>query len=298
MNERIAIIGAGALGSAMHDLLSRAGKAAALWDVDASKLPEPRELGDVVGGAELVLLCIPTASIRAAAQLLAPHVRGDAIIISLSKGLDRGSGQTVDALLAEAFPRHAIGLLSGPMLAAELQSGKLGAGVLATTDHAVFDRVAGYFRTSNLIVEYSSDLRGVAWCGVLKNVYAIGLGLATGLELGENARGWLMSHALGEMAQLLPRLGGQPDTLFTVAGVGDAVATALSATSRNHQYGLALARGETPTYQAEGALALAQVTVHVQSLDMLPFLAAIADVVQHNADPRAAFASFQVRTTT
>ncbi|MBI4032642.1 NAD(P)-binding domain-containing protein [Candidatus Berkelbacteria bacterium] len=291
----IAIIGAGALGAALAKVLTDAGQRFAQWDVATEKLPKQITTQEAVGGAEIVLLCIPTNSTRAAAEVILPHLPQDAIVVSLSKGMEAETGKLIDELLDEVFPDHETALLSGPMLAAELSAGKLGAATVAADDRETSQRVIESLNGTALILESSTDRRGVALCGVLKNIYAIGLGIAHSLDWGENANGWLIAHVLGEMEAIATELGGQRETIFSVAGIGDFVATALSETSRNHQYGFALARGETPSYVSEGAIALPKLLDRLGASVNQPFLQAIRNVVIDHDDPVQVFTTLRRR---
>lgn len=288
-NAKVSVIGAGALGAAVAKLLTDAGAPFTQWDVATDKLPKPISVEEAVSGATIVLLCIPTNATRAAAATILPHLSADAIIVSLSKGMETETGKLIDELLDEVFPAHETALLSGPMLAAELSVGKLGAATVAAADKVVAQQVIEALKGTALVLESSTDRRGVALCGVLKNIYAIGLGIAHGLAWGENANGWLVAHALGEMQVITEELGGQSETLFSVAGIGDFVATALSESSRNHRYGLALARGEEPEYISEGAIALPKLLERLSQRANLKLLEALRRVVVERVAPDDSF---------
>ncbi|MBI4185707.1 NAD(P)-binding domain-containing protein [Candidatus Berkelbacteria bacterium] len=279
MTQRAAIIGSGALGTAVASVLQARLINLAQWDLDSSRSRTHEHVADAVANADLVFLCVPTNSIESVADMIGPYLLENCLIISLSKGLDCGTARTVDELMQDHFPHHRTALLSGPMLAAELLAGQRGIGIVAANERLSYEQVQPFLEHTVLAIEYSSDVAGVAWCGVLKNIYAIGLGVAAGLSTGDNVRGWLITQALGEMRALLLALGGQAETADTVAGIGDLIATALSPSSRNYQFGQAIALGQRPMYQSEGARALLAAVRRIGGLKEYPLFEAIYGVI-------------------
>ena len=288
--EKLLILGAGKIGSALATVLRDAGQSFAQWDVDPALVPGQLPLSELAAAADAVILCVPTTGIREAAASLAPHLKPDAFVLTVSKGIVPETTQFADELLATAFPMQHIGLLYGPMLAEEILQTKLGAATVATTDRAAYERLASYFAGSRLMLEYSDDVRGVAALGVLKNIYAVGTGVAVGLELGGNAIGWLLGSALREIPELLVALGGKSETLFTSAGAADLIATALSPTSKNHQYGIALATGGECGF-AEGAAAYNSLRTRLHDHHDLPVFQAIGTCLTAGGDPRTTFSA-------
>ena len=288
MTEGILIIGAGKIGSALASILRDAGREFDQWDIDPALVRNQEPLNVLAKRAKVVVLCVPTTGIYQTAQDLGPDLAPDAAIFTVSKGIVPETAQLMGELLAAEFPAHATGLLYGPMLAEELLVGKMGAATVATESVAAYDKLATVFASTRLIVEHSSDVRGVALLGVLKNIYAVGLGIAAGLELGENAAGWLLATALREMPELLVALGGLPETMFTFAGAADLIATALSSTSKNHQYGKTLALGGQCGF-AEGAAAIKSIRSRLHENHRLPFFETISACVVQGVSPREAF---------
>lgn len=281
---KIAIIGAGAIGRAIGGLLKDAD--VSFWDTDAAKVPGIQPLKRVVSGAGIILLCIPANATREAVGVIISSLLPSAIVVSVSKGLERVNGHFMDEVLLNALPkRQRFGLLFGPMLADELARGKGGAATIGAVDRAVYDEFARHVAQGELILEYSNDVRGVAALGVLKNVYAIALGVAAGLGYESDMRGWLIKQAINEMRIVLPLLGGNAETVFTNAGIGDLVATGLSPCSRNWKAGHELAASGMCYVESEGLLALPALIARVgRSLETLPLLYAVADIAVHRAD--------------
>lgn len=286
---KIAIIGAGAIGRAIGGLMKDA--KVAFWDIDRSKLNNNEvALEDVVSGADIVLLCIPANATRGAIAAMIPVLTPNAIILSVSKGIERETGKLMDEVLTDALAsRYRFGLLFGPMLADELTRGKGGAATIGATERAVYDEFARHTMQGELILEYSNDVRGVAALGVLKNVYAIALGVAAGLGYESDMRGWLIKQAVNEMRRALPLLQGRAETVFTNAGIGDFVATGLSPCSRNWKVGHEFAASGMCYVESEGLLALPPLLTRIgKELCAFPLLNAVADIAVNHADAREA----------
>jgi glycerol-3-phosphate dehydrogenase (NAD(P)+) len=264
---RIAVLGAGSWGTALAILLADGGHDVTLWGRDAGALAEVDErrenvrylpgrrlpetvrvrpdLGEAVTGCTLVVLALPSATVRATARAAAPSVAGGATIVCASKGLEEGTCLTLDRVIAEVIPQATVVLLSGPTFAVEIAAGLPGAAVAASADVDAAARVQGAFAGGRLRVYTTEDVVGVAVGGALKNVIAIAAGCSDGLGCGSNARAALVTRGLHEIGRLATRLGGNPLTLAGLAGLGDLVLTCTGELSRNRTVGLALARGET-----------------------------------------------------
>ncbi len=204
----------------------------------------PIDLGAAAARSDAVLFCVPAAPHYELAHRLAPVLSRGAICLSVAKGLD-DAGRTAAQALSEALGETtAHGVLHGPMIAEEIVAGKPAFAVCASHSHETFRLAERLFASSALALVYSTDVAGTAWCAVLKNVYAMLFGVADGLSLGDNLRGYLTVAALKELSALVARLGGEPATPHSLAGLGDLVTTATSAGSVHHELGRRIARGE------------------------------------------------------
>ncbi len=260
MDKKVAIIGAGELGMALHKVL--VGHAnVALWDVDSTKVPETSPLPIVLLNTELVLLAVPSFALRGAIGSCLPYMDvSKTPLISLAKGIESPSHKTMDQVLAEAVSAGGLwGVMGGPMLASELMSGKKCAAVAASPQESVCDMVRSVFADTNVAIETSRDARGVALAGALKNIYAVAMGIAAGLGWGEDETGWLASRSMEEMLVLGMKFGADELTIQGTAGFADFLATGYSRHSRNRAAGAAIARGESPVVTGEGILSLASV---------------------------------------
>lgn len=251
---RVTIIGTGNLGTAVGAIL--AGRAdVRAWDKDPAKSPPGVTREDALRDAQFVFLCMPSWVLRAGVIELAPLLPAGAVVVGMSKGIEADGNKFVDELLEELVPAaNPVALLAGPMVAAELSAGKRGAAVAASRHDAASASLAALFAGTQLTVEESRDPRGAAVCGVLKNVYAAGLGILGALGRADNVRGLFVSRALREMSSVVAALGGDASTALGPAGAGDLVATGLSPHSRNRQYGEAIVRdGSCPPGSEAGA---------------------------------------------
>jgi glycerol-3-phosphate dehydrogenase (NAD(P)+) len=257
--KRVAVLGAGAWGTAIAAVLS-ARLEVALWARDPAQAKvlsterrNPRylpgvalpaavavtsEFDEATKRAELVLAATPVAALR---EVL-PRVK--APLVWLCKGFEEGTGLMPHEIAAQTMASAArVGALSGPSFAAEVARGLPCALTLASRDGAFAREAAAALHGGRMRVYYSSDLVGVEVGGAVKNVMAIAAGISDGLGLGLNARAALIARGLAEMARLGAALGGSAETLYGLSGAGDLILTATGDLSRNRRVGLELAQG-------------------------------------------------------
>jgi glycerol-3-phosphate dehydrogenase (NAD(P)+) len=253
MALRIVVLGRGAWGSTLAHLWRCGGHELRVWS--------RRDGGDpqtLLAGAELVVSAVSMAGVEALAQRLAPAWPPELPLLSCSKGIDGQSLCTAAQLWAIQLPAVGVAVLSGPNLAAELERGLPAASVIASSDALLARRLQASLGATNLRLYTNSDPIGTEVAGALKNVMALAAGVSDGLGLGVNAKASLLCRGLAEMGLVLRALGGQSTTLYGLAGLGDLLATANSDLSRNHRFGVQLARG------ADEAAALAAVGATVE----------------------------------
>lgn len=234
------------MGSVLGGFIERGARKKVLyWDAIPGKVPNQLPLDQCVTGAEVVFLCVPSSAVRLAALAIKPFLQKQTVVVAIAKGLEKQTAKTMDVVLKESLRKgQPSGLLSGPMLASELQSGRGGVAVVALPTPGAFRQVQKVFSGSLLSLVYSKNRTAVAWAGVLKNMYAVALGIADGLGWGYNRKGWLVAQALHEMAVIAGALKISIDEVLGIAGLGDLVATGFSETSRNHEAGKKLAVDE------------------------------------------------------
>ncbi len=209
------------------------------------------DLATALKGADLVILAVPSQAMREAARRIAPHLSG-AIVLSVSKGIEIASLRRMSEVIAEeqtAYGGRAssapIAVLSGPNLSAEIAAGKPALAVIASRDVAVATTVRDLVMTPRFRCYTSADVAGVEMGGALKNIFAIGAGIGSGLGAGDNARAAFITRGIAEMSRLGIAAGADPLTFAGIAGLGDLIATCSSASSRNYSLGRALAAGQS-----------------------------------------------------
>lgn len=266
----VAIIGAGAFGTALAVVLSAAGPVT-LWGRDGAwfearenprlpgiRLPDAVRLTDRIEecAAPTVLLALPAQSLRAFLATHAPLLDGR-ILVSCAKGIDLTTLTGPSALIADACPAAVFAVLTGPSFAADIARGLPTALTLACADAAICETLQHQLSINALRLYRSSDVTGAELGGALKNVIAIAAGAAIGAGYGDSARASVITRGFAEMTRLAAALGARPETLSGLSGLGDLVLTCTSEQSRNFRYGLALGAGRdlatTANTTVEGA---------------------------------------------
>ncbi len=257
--KHIVIIGAGELGSCVGKLLNgKGGLTVELWDCNPKKVQNQQPLSALLPCADFVFMCVPSWVFRAALENVEPFLKKTTIIVSFAKGIEQKTNYTMDRLLSEVLHHtQPFVLVSGPMLAEELEQGLPAGAIFSSKNQRTYEKAAALFTNTSLTCCYSSDVRGVALCGILKNIYATALGMVDGLALGMNVRGLIMVRAAEEMARILPLLGGKAATIYTLAGIGDLIATGSSEYSNNYSVGKELAIRNTCAIESEGKSSIA-----------------------------------------
>lgn len=196
---------------------------------------------------QVLLLAVPSQTMRANIAQLKPHLPAETIVLSCAKGFERGSLKRMSEVLCDVLPDHAprVGALSGPNIAHEVLDGKPATTVIATPDHDAAAQAQRWLTTPAFRVYTADDVTGIELAGALKNIIALGAGIADGLDAGDNAKAAFMTRGLAEIGRLGIVLGANPLTFAGLAGLGDLVATCASPYSRNRRMGEALARGLT-----------------------------------------------------
>jgi glycerol-3-phosphate dehydrogenase (NAD(P)+) len=202
-------------------------------------------LAEVVAGADVVAVAVPTHGFRAVVRDLAPHLPAGVPVISLAKGLEQRTRKRMTEVIGEVLPGHPCGVLTGPNLAGEIQAGQPAASVLAMADEAAASALQPALCTDTFRIYTNDDVVGCEVAGAFKNVVAIAAGMADGMGLGDNTRAAIVTRGLAEISRLGAALGGDPRTFAGLAGLGDLVATCGSPRSRNHQVGVALGEGRS-----------------------------------------------------
>jgi glycerol-3-phosphate dehydrogenase (NAD(P)+) len=271
MTFKVAVLGAGAWGTALAGLLAErndgpvvlCSRRRELSDaINASgentrylpgialskNLSSTPDLGAALDDAKMIVFVVPSHAMRAVARAAAPHIRRGVAIVSATKGMEAESHMFMDEVLAQELPPHSrdeLAFLSGPSFAKELAMHLPTAVVIAARNADVGARVMRRFHTPYLRTYASDDVAGVECGGALKNVIAIAAGAVDGLGLGHNTRAALITRGLAEVAKLAMARGGSALTLAGLAGMGDLVLTCTGELSRNRTVGYEMARGRS-----------------------------------------------------
>ena len=289
MGLNIAVLGGGAWGSTLAELLLNSGHQVRLW-----RRSHGEDALQALQSCELVVAAIALAGVKPVGQRIAQWTPRP--LVSCSKGLDPSSGDTASGLWNRVCPGWPVLVLSGPNLAKELQQGQPAASVLAGHDQDLLATLQRQLSTDQLRLYRNNDPRGTEVAAGLKNVMAIAAGVCDGLGLGANARASLLTRALAEMALVIQELGGRSETLYGLAGIGDLMATATSPLSRNYRFGLALADGLSQSEALERIGATVEGIPTCEALCslaqrhgwQLPIASAVLALVRAELDPATA----------
>jgi glycerol-3-phosphate dehydrogenase (NAD(P)+) len=256
---KLTVIGGGAWGTALASHAVRAGLDTRIWVLEAElvdaiavrrenplylpgvELPAgmrpTASLPEAVAEAETLLVAVPSEYCRATFAELASAAPKSAVLVSATKGLETDTLRRMSEVAAAEAPGRALAVLSGPSFAAEVARQLPTAVVVASADHALAERVQRAFSTRSFRVYSSEDVAGVELAGAVKNVIAIAAGIVDGLGYGHNTVAALITRGLAEISRLAVALGGRPDTLAGLAGLGDLVLTCTGSLSRNRTVG-------------------------------------------------------------
>ncbi len=266
--SRVGIVGTTGWGTTLGVLLARVGHDVRLWArtaEEARRLNAERESSrlapgtrfpsglratasseEALSGTDLILIAVPSTTMRENVRLIAGSVPSAALVVSATKGIEIETGRRMSELISEEMPAlspASIGALSGPNLAREIAVGKPSSATVAFSSLEAAERAQSTLSSAAFRVYRSDDLVGVELGGALKNIIAIGAGIIDGLELGDNAKAAFVTRGLHEITRLGLTLGARRETFAGMTGMGDMIATAFSRLSRNRHVGEELAKG-------------------------------------------------------
>jgi glycerol-3-phosphate dehydrogenase (NAD(P)+) len=264
MRLKVGLLGGGSWGTTVASVVSR-NAPITLWARDAEtvdgindagenrkylpgiKLPSSlratNDMAEVVAGADVLVMGVPSHSFRGVLEEAKRHLRPWVPVISLTKGLELSTEKRMTELIEEVLPGHPVGVLTGPNLAREIMTGQAAASVLSMEDEIVVRALQPVFHSGLFRVYTNTDLLGCELGGVLKNIIAIAVGMGDGLGAGDNTRSALMTRGLAEITRLGVAMGGRPETFAGLTGMGDLIATCTSPLSRNRHVGVELGKG-------------------------------------------------------
>ena len=289
----IAVLGAGSWGTALAALLARHGHSTVLWGRDAAVIEaidqrqeNPRylpgialpamlragtDLAATLSGCDLVLVAVPSHAFAETLRLLAPLRPAQAGVAWATKGFEPGSGRFLHEVAADILGEGVpLAVVTGPSFAKEVAQGLPTALTVHSDDAGFSQQVADALHGPAFRAYTGDDIRGAELGGAMKNVLAVATGVSDGMGLGLNARAGLITRGLNEMLRVNTALGGRPETLMGLAGLGDLVLTCTGDLSRNRRLGLALGQGQSIE---DAVRAIGQVVESIQTADEVMRLA-------------------------
>lgn len=294
----VAVLGAGSWGTALAALIARHGHSTVLWGRDAAivaaidqghentrylpgialptTLRATTDLAAALSSADLVLVVVPSHAFTQTLRALAPLRPAHAGVAWATKGFEPGSGRFLHEVAADELGDGVpLAVVTGPSFAKEVAAGLPTALTVHGDDAGFVQQVADVLHGPNFRAYTGDDMRGAELGGAMKNVLAVATGAADGMQLGLNARTGLITRGLNEMLRLNAAIGGRPETLMGLAGLGDLVLTCTGDLSRNRRLGLALGQGQSLD---DAVRAIGQVVESVQTADEVMRLAGRHDL--------------------
>ena len=317
MMKKIGVLGAGTWGMALARMLCISGHEVAVW----SALPEevetfaatrqhpnlpgmtiPQEITftgnicQICEGKDILLFAVPSPFVRETARKAAPYIKDGQIIVDVAKGIEADTLMTMTQIIADELKNPDVKLvaLSGPTHAEEVAKDLPTTIVSAGEDPAAAALVQEVFSNTCMRVYTNEDVLGVELCGAMKNIMALGSGIALGLGYGDNTKAALITRGMAEITRLGIAMGCKAQTFYGLAGIGDLIVTATSVHSRNNRCGMLLGQGVAPAeaikqvgmvVEGINALSAAMRLMERYRVDM-PIVRAVNAVVNEGADPR------------
>lgn len=331
--NHIAVLGAGAWGTALAAVALRAGAKVSIWGrsaqgtaalsagkgnpqylpgIDLPPMQASTNMAEVLRGAEAVLLVTPSHSLRKVLAEARPHLTPGCALVLCAKGIEQDTGFLMTQLAEDAAPGHPTGVLSGPTFATETARGYPTAATIAFPFHytdrldpeaSPAARLAVTLGSAAFRPYVSDDPVGVEVAGAVKNVIAIACGMMTGAGFAENTRAALITRGMDEMKALAEALGGRRETVTGLAGAGDLTLTCSSTTSRNMALGVQLGQGTPRAACFDGRAVVVEGERNARSVRDLarrvrvpmPIVETVHAVLHEGADLRQAFADLWAR---
>ncbi|WP_223690227.1 NAD(P)H-dependent glycerol-3-phosphate dehydrogenase [Leifsonia poae] len=316
--RRVAVLGAGSWGTTFAKILADGGSDVALWArrpelareinevkrnsdyLEGINLPRnlraTSKLGDAMNGAEVVFISIPSQTLRSNLEAITPYLGPSTIVVSLMKGVEKGTGLRMSEVIAQGLPVEAerIAVASGPNLALEIAREQPTAAVVSSVSLETAQTVAmaatnRYFRSF-----VNTDVIGTEFGGVLKNLIAVAIGIVDGVGYGENTKASIITRGLVEMTDFAVAYGAEAATLSGLAGLGDLIATCESSLSRNNTAGRLLGQGYSFTdvvkqmnQTAEGLASVAPILKLAEARGVeMPIVRQVSQVLAGTLDPK------------
>ena len=319
MEKKVAVLGGGSFGTVLANIAASNGNEVALWVRDADQAlrinseganstyhPELQlsnnitasdNLHTVIKDSTIVLIATPSIVFETIVKRIAPLIDNKIDVISCTKGIRHNPFRTMSNIIEEnlSFKNINVGVLSGPNLAREIADNKIAGTVIASTSQELIDNTKLTLSSDTFKVYSSSDVNGIELAGALKNIYAIICGLASSLDVGENANGLILTRSMAEMSRFAVAKGANPITFLGLAGMGDLLATCTSKLSRNKQLGVNIGKGlsidaakDNVGQVAEGIRTLEVAHEEAAKHDInMPLMESLYKIIYENKNPES-----------
>jgi glycerol-3-phosphate dehydrogenase (NAD(P)+) len=326
---KVAVLGAGSWGTVFAKIMADAGGDVTLWArrkviadairdtgvnpdyLSGFRLPErvtaTADPAEALDKAEIVVLSVPSQTLRGNLADWAPHIDTDATLVSLMKGIELGTTKRMSDVIVETarVAPDRVAVVSGPNIAAEIAAEQPAATVVACSDMARATAVQRAITTPYFRPYTNDDVVGCELGGAVKNVIALAFGIATAMGLGDNTKATLITRGLAETTRLGVALNADPLTFAGLAGLGDLVATCMSPITRNRTFGEHLGRGMTleqaqaaTRYTAEGVKSCLSIRDLARSVGVeMPITEQVERVCHEGVEPKRALAALMSRET-
>lgn len=316
--NKIGVLGAGTWGMALARMLCNSGNEVTVWSALEKEIDEfsakrihpnlpgmeipqqiifTKDIAQVCSDKDVLLFAVPSVFVRSTARKAAPYIRGGQIIVDVAKGMEAKTLMTMTQVIADEVKNPDVKLvaLSGPTHAEEVAKDLPTTIVSACSDLAAAQQVQKIFSNTCMRVYTNEDVFGVELCGTMKNIMALGSGIALGLGYGDNTKAALITRGMAEITRLGTAMGCKEHTFYGLAGIGDLIVTATSIHSRNNRCGMLLGQGVAPeeaikqvgmVVEGINALPAAMELMEKYQVEM-PIVKAVNAVVNCGADPRS-----------
>jgi len=263
---KITILGEGSWGTTLGILLAKKGYEVVIWGpfpkylkvldekrenekyLPGIKIPKEivfeSDIEKAIKGAKVIIIAIPSKFFRKVVKKIKNKVKKDQILVSVAKGIEKGTQKRMSEILEEELGKVKIGVLSGPNIAREIALGMPAVSLVASRSKKIAEFLQNVFFTKNFRVYRSNDIVGVELGGAFKNIIAIACGIADGLGFKDNTKAAICVRGLAEMERLVKKIGGKKKTVYGIAGLGDLIVTSFSPLSRNRTFGEKIGQGK------------------------------------------------------
>lgn len=264
---KIAFLGGGSFGTALAVMLSKKGIETAIWTIDEHGVEDINikrenskflpgvtipgnvtaygELDKAIENSKVIVLAVPSQVIRTVSKQVAPLLNKGQILVTVAKGIEKGTLKTMSEIMEEEILSNPIVILSGPSHAEEVSRGIPTTVTVSSRDMEAAKEIQQIFSTSSFRIYTNDDLIGVQIGGACKNIIALAAGITDGIGYGDNAKAALMTRGMHEIVRIGTKLGGRQETFYGLTGMGDLIVTCTSMHSRNRRAGILIGQGKT-----------------------------------------------------